>query len=207
MKNKAAIYAMIISFFLLPTAAIAAPTLHGGTGMLESPSADVLANGKGELGLFYGREWRRQSVAVGLPGGWEIAHAWRFAEGQALQEENSVKLSLKPESVLTPGVAVGAESGGSLYGVASKFLPGGYRLHLGVGSGRFDGVFGGIEKVLNPPHFSKDKASNAQPTLRVVADFDGHGLQYGLRAVWQNGWQSQIAYGQGNWYGGVMLNW
>ncbi|WP_346353590.1 hypothetical protein [Azotosporobacter soli] len=207
MKYKAILCGAMIACCFWSASGETAPTLHGDTGLLESPSADVLASGKGDLGIWQGDGWRRQSVAVGLPGGWEMAHGWRFAQGQATQEESSVKLSLQPETVLTPGLAIGAESGGSLYGVASKFLPGGYRLHLGVGSGRFDGVFGGIEKVLNPPHFSKGKTSNSQPTLRAVADFDGHGLQYGLRAAWQNGWQSQIAYGHDRWYGGVTLNW
>ena len=205
MNCRAAIYAMIIGFFLLPAGAVAAPALNGSSGLLSSPSADVLAEGDFSLGAWQGRGWQRQSAAFGLGGGLEIAYG-RKTEKELLFEQNSLKISLRNEGLLTPGIAIGGERGGAYYGTLSKFLPGGYRFHLGIGSGRFGGVFGGVEKVLNPPHL-KDKDAVGQPVIKAVLDFDGDLMHYALRAAWKNGVQGQLAYSHGDFYGGVSFSW
>ncbi len=205
MNCKAAIYYMIIGLFLLPAAALAAPALNGSSGLLSSPSADVLAGGNFSLAVWQGRGWQRQSAAIGLGGGLEFAHGRKQEKG-FLFEQNSFKLALQNEGLLLPGIAVGGESGGAYYGMLSKFLPGGYRLHLGFGNGRFDGAFGGVEKVLNPPRL-KDKNASGGPIVKAVFDFDGDLMHYALRAAWKNGVQGQVAYSHGDFYGGVSFSW
>lgn len=205
MKKKVITLTILISScFWLQVAA--APTLHGSSGLLESPTADVLSPGGVSGGSWLGRDWSRQSLAVGLPGGWEVAHGWRSAAGETTEETN-IKLALKSEGVLLPGLAVGYQQGGAAYAVASKFLPGGYRVHVGIGTERFRDGFGGVEKVLNPPHFERGKMTMPQPTVKAIVDLDRHGAQYGLCAAWQNGWQAQLAHGAGAWYGGITFNW
>ena len=204
MKLKAAIFCLIFTAGSLTVEA--SPALNGNTGLLVSPTADVLQAGEGSAGIWKGASWKRQSIALGLPGRLEIAHSFIDTNGVGSRRDG-FKISLKNEGVLVPGLAVGMESGGAIYAVAGKFLPGGYRLHLGIGSKRTKGAFGGLEKVLNPPRLGQRRQVGEGPLLKAIADFDGSVFHYGLRAVWKNGLQGQIAHSPDGWHGGVTFNW
>jgi hypothetical protein len=96
----------------------------------------------------------------------------------------NAKFNLNPEMLLIPAVSVGVEDIGgsdrfSLYGVISKALPYGFRIHLGVGTGRFEGTFGALEKVLNPT--SLRKPSSGFPVTSVIVEMDGARMNYGAR--------------------------
>ena len=63
--------------------------------------------------------------------------------------------------------------------MASKALPFGFRIHAGVGSGRYDGMFGAIEKTINP--VSVITGNNCFPATTLIAEYDGRTMNYGAR--------------------------
>ena len=169
---------------LLATSASAAPSTTGSTGMIRIPTADVLQTGHFAAGYYY---WRDHGVAVaaaGLPAGIEISAAAPGYNGVSAQWNVNAKINLAQESLLTPGISVGIEDVGgqrqqSFYGVVSKALPFGLRVHLGVGNGRFRGAFGAVEKVLNP-HSVRKKAAGF-PVTSIMVEMDGRKMNYGAR--------------------------
>jgi len=87
----------------------------------------------------------------------------------------NAKFSILSESVLNPGLTVGIEGVANIrersaYAVASKALPFGFRMHVSAGNGRFDGVFAGIEKNLNP--ISVLTGNNVFPETTLIAEYD-----------------------------------
>ncbi|HBS59184.1 MAG TPA: hypothetical protein DEA44_07955, partial [Firmicutes bacterium] len=67
----------------------------------------------------------------------------------------------------------------SAYIVGSKALPLGVRVHYGLGDGRYDGVFGGIEKTINP--LGVLTGDNAFPATTLIAEYDGDDFNVGAR--------------------------
>ena len=169
---------------LLATSAFASPSTTGSTGMIRIPTADVLQTGHFAAGYYYWRDHGAAVAALGLPAGIEISAAAPWYNGNSAQWNVNAKINLTQESLLTPGVSVGIEDMGgqqqqSFYGVVSKSLPFGLRVHLGVGNGRFRGAFGALEKVLNP-HSLRKKASGF-PVTSIIVEMDGRKMNYGAR--------------------------
>ncbi|SHI87041.1 YjbH domain-containing protein [Propionispora hippei] len=174
-------------YFLLPLLICinpvqAAPSLAGSTGMIDNPSADVLREGQISTGYYH--------VAGGTQFAFSAYVAPRVEVGTIILHDQdgkhtglNAKFSLRQEQVNTPAVAVGVEDiagyrDTSWYAVASKSLPFGIRLHAGVGNGRFNGVFGGVEKQLNTLSVLPGKYL---PSASLMAEFDGRQMNYGLR--------------------------
>lgn len=160
----------------------AAPSLAGSTGMIDNPSADVLREGQLSAGYYHGVEGNQFAFAAHVAPQTEIGAVVFPAQGGEHVGLNA-KFSLRQERVNTPAVAVGVEDiagyrDTSWYAVASKSLPFGIRLHAGVGSGRFNGLFGGVEKQLNSLSVLPGKYL---PSAALMAEFDGRQMNYGLR--------------------------
>lgn len=169
---------------LLTTAALAAPSTTGSTGMIRIPTADVLQTGHFAAGYYYWRDHGTAVAAAGLPSGIEVSAAAPWYNGRPEQWAVNAKINLSQEALLTPGISVGIEDLGgqrqqSFYGVVSKTLPFGLRVHLGVGNGRFRGAFGAIEKVLNP--HSVRKKTSGFPVTSIIVEMDGRKMNYGAR--------------------------
>ena len=189
-KTKLFLSFLGIVCLFLPALAYAAPSMSGSTGMIRIPAADVLRSGHLSAG-YYG--WQDNGVAVvgaGLIKGMEISAAapWRKLGSDSWQM--NVKWNLNQEALLYPAVAIGVEDVAgverrSYYGVISKTLPYGFRLHLGAGGGRFDGVFFAVEKVLNPT--SLRKRHRGFPVTTVIVEMDGAKMNYGARLALARG--------------------
>ena len=169
---------------LLATSASAAPSTTGSTGMIRIPTADVLQIGHFAAGYYYWRDHGAAVAAVGLPAGIEVSAAAPWYNGGSAQWNVNAKINLANESLLKPAISIGIEDLGgqqqqSFYGVISKALPFGIRVHLGVGNGRFSGAFGAIEKVLNP-HSVRKKAVGF-PVTSIIVEMDGRKTNYGAR--------------------------
>ena len=169
---------------LLAASVFAAPSTTGSTGMIHIPTADVLQTGHFAAGYYYWRDHGTATAALGLPAGIEISAATPWYNGVSSQWNVNAKINLTQESLLTPGISVGIEDLGgqqqqSFYGVVSKALPFGLRVHLGVGNGRFRGAFGTLEKVLNP-HSVRTKAAGF-PVTSIMVEMDGRKMNYGAR--------------------------
>ncbi len=175
-----------ISCVLLLSAApvLAAPSVNGSTGLINNPSADVLREGEFSLGYYHLKDGGVGIFNTNVLPKLELGVAGFRYDGQDNNNYINAKFSVLPETVLSPGLALGVEdisgsSKRSAYAVASKALPLGFRIHAGVGDGRFNGVFGGIEKTINP--VSIITGNNAFPATTLIAEYDGKNMNYGAR--------------------------
>lgn len=174
----------LLAFLLTTAAVIAAPSMTGSTGMIRLPTADSMRLGQFSAGYFYWNEHGSSVVAVGLPRGVEISAAVRRNAGDTDTAIYNVKFNLNQEALLYPAVAIGIEDidgrdRRSVYGVLSKALPYGFRIHIGTGTGRFEGMFASLEKVLNP--VSLRKKHSGFPVTSLIVEMDGYKMNYAAR--------------------------
>ena len=174
----------LLAFLLTTTAVIAAPSMTGSTGMIRMPTADSMRLGQFSAGYFYWNEHGSGVVAVGLPRGVEVSAALRHNTGDTDTAIYNVKFNLNQEALLYPAVAIGIEDidgrdRRSVYGVLSKALPYGFRIHIGTGTGRFEGMFASLEKVLNP--VSIRKKHSGFPVTSLIVEMDGYKMNYAAR--------------------------
>ncbi|MFZ5925576.1 MAG: hypothetical protein ACOYW4_10060 [Bacillota bacterium] len=182
---------------LLVLAATAAPVSHaattytGETGLLLAPSADTL--GANYFTIGYGRLKLVNiiSVGVGLTPNLEIGVGSAGFDGGA-SAYPLLKLRLIGESRDMPAIAVGLEDQ-ALYIAASKRLATrGPRLHVGFGAGRFEGLFAGVDQVLNPVSISGRKGAGF-PTTTLIGEYVGGSFNLGARFDLSGGFNFNIA--------------
>ncbi len=178
-------FAVAVAAAVLLAVAAAGPAGHasttyaGETGLLLAPSADTL--GVNSLAITYGhlRLVNIVSVGVGLAPNLEIGVGSAGLEHGA-SAYPLLKLRLVGESRDMPAVAVGLEDQ-ALYVAASKRLAArGARAHVGFGSGRFDGLFAGVDLVLNPVSISGGNASGF-PVTTLMGEYVGGDFNVGAR--------------------------
>ena len=165
--------------------AFAAPSTSGATGLIRIPTADVLRPGHISAGYFYWQDHSTAVAAAGLPAGLEVSAAAPWYKGAAGNWTVNAKVALTQEGLMMPAIAIGAEDIGqqnqrSYYAAVSKALPFGFRVHLGAGTGRFKGMFGAVEKVLNPASLRKKQRSGF-PVTSLIVEMDGQKMNYGAR--------------------------
>jgi len=173
-------------FVFCPAAAIvmAAPSMSGSTGLVRIPTADVLRTGQASAGYYYWHDNGNGVLALGVAKEFEISASAPWRNGNPQAWSTNAKLNIFQETLLYPAVAIGIEDidgreRRSVYGVISKDLPYGLRIHFGAGTGRFDGLFGAVEKVLNPT--SVKKQGSGFPVTSLIVEMDGNKMNYGLR--------------------------
>lgn len=169
---------------LLAAPVWAAPSITGSTGLINTPSSDVLREGEFSLGYYHLKNGGVGIFNTNVAPNLELSIAGFRYDGKENKNYLNAKFGLVPETVFTPGLAVGIEDLGntdkrSAYAVASKALPFGFRMHIGAGSGRFNGVFAGFEKTLNP--ISVITGNNAFPATTLIAEYDGKSMNFGAR--------------------------
>ena len=172
------------ALFVLAAPVTAAPSLSGSTGMINIPTADSLRFGQFSAGYYYWHENAAAVAAVGLPRGVEISAALQRKDGVSDTGTVNLKFNLNQEALLYPAVSLGIEDidgrgRRSVYGVLSKALPYGFRIHIGTGTGRFDRMFAALEKVLNP--VSLRKKQTGFPVTSLILEMDGYKMNYGAR--------------------------
>jgi hypothetical protein len=181
MRVKKSRVALFVSIGLLFVCGVAlAKGAMGGTGLFNIPSADVV--GTGGLTLGY-RQWGGDGLATlnyGFLDNLEVGASTLNPQEGGTELLGHVKLQLAPEDRDMPALAVGLQ-GDSYYVAASKELYHGLRGHVGLGSGRFDGLFMGASVVLNPVSITTDKNSWSLPVATVMAEYDGEHPNVGLK--------------------------
>jgi len=163
---------------------LAAPSVNGPTGLINTPTADVLRPGQLSLGYYHLQDGGVGSFNTNVAPNLELGVAAFRYDGQSNKNYVNAKFAVVPETILLPGLAIGVEDISnseqrSVYAVASKALPFGFRVHAGTGGGRFNGVFAGIEKTINP--LSIITGTNAFPATTLIAEYDGKTMNYGAR--------------------------
>lgn len=201
---KKVLFGMVCLMLLSVATANAAPSVNGSTGQINNPSADVLQKGQFALGYYHLKDGGVGVFNMNLAANLEVGFAgFRFDDSSLNKNLVNAKFGLLSEKVLTPGVAIGVEDIGNVqkrtaYAVASKGLPFGFRIHAGVGNGRYDGAFAALEKTINP--ISVLTGNNAFPATTLIAEFDGHNMNYGARLSivpglkLDAGWRDHRAY-------------
>ena len=180
---------------------LAAPTISGSTGLIRAPSADVLRQGQFSGGYYFWPEANSAVFVVNAVQGLELGLVQPYQHGTSDPISLNFKYALMPESVLLPAIAIGVEdidgrNRRSVYGVISKGLPFGFRLHLGTGTGHFDGFFFGLEKVLNPA--SLRSVRRGFPVTSLIVEFDGNHMNYGARFTMARGLRLDTGWQTGN---------
>ena len=191
-RNCSLIFYLNLLLLFSVSLAAAAPTVNGSNGAIAVPTADVLQPGHFAVGyynLHSAEHGQKDLVWVGI-----VSPAPRWELGLVNQTQVNLKYSLRQESVLTPGLALGCEAGQSqrsFYLVASKTLPYGFRLHTGLGDGHYHGLFIAVEKNL---FASGLRGANIFPATALLAEYDGRQMNYGMRLVLQPGLRLQAGW-------------
>lgn len=203
---KKIIIAVALLMLTFTAAAGAAPSISGSTGLIDNPSADTLRNGQFSIGYYQLNDGGVGVFNMNLMKNLEVGVAGFRYDNSADSTLLNAKLSLLPETVVTPGLAVGIEDAAaerkrSVYAVASKALPLGFRIHAGIGNGRFDGVFASLEKTINP--ISIITGNNAFPATSLILEFDGKNTNYGARMAVVPGVKVDAGWRDHYWYLGA----
>jgi len=185
-KNTIAAFAAA-ALLLAAVPVYAAPSINGSTGLINTPTADVLREGRFSLGYHHLDEGNAGSFTLGLSNELEVGVAGFRYDSDSHKDNQTylnVKYSLLSDTVLTPGLAIGIEDIGdkdkrTFYAAASKALPFGFRIHAGVGDGRYDGVFAALEKTISPTSIAT--GNNVFPATTLIAEWDGDKMNYGAR--------------------------
>jgi hypothetical protein len=131
----------------------------GPTGVMEIPTADVLGFGIGTAPNIAITSDGTSSIirvpfVLGLGDGLEVGITDTTIEWNGIESSGLIfhgKIALINEKTLLPGIAIGGVfdlsnilGTNSLYLVISKGV-GNIKGHIGLGSGIYDGIFGGLE--------------------------------------------------------------
>ncbi|HAK73778.1 MAG TPA: hypothetical protein DCP36_09580 [Sporomusaceae bacterium] len=191
---------------LTSVTAFAAPSINGSTGLINNPTADVLQDGEFSIGYYNLKDGGVGVFNLNLARNLEVGVAgFRYGNHDNDTLLNA-KFALVPETVLTPGLSVGVEdigdkTGRTTYAAASKALPFVFRIHAGVGNGRYDGFFGAIEKTINP--VSVITGNNAFPATTLIAEYDGSRMNYGARMSIVPGMKLDAGWRHSDFYVGL----
>lgn len=186
----------------------AGPSPDGMMGNISTPSADVLRPGQYGVGFYAVNGGVLTMAAVAPIRGVELGIAELPSRGeQSSITRVDIKTTLLSEAILLPGVVLGVEDATnewerSPYIAVSKTGPWGFRLHTGVGGGRFDGAFAAVEKTFRPsrhPH-----ARKFAPTT-LLLEYDGHDMNYGVRVEVGRGIKLESGRLNDKWYAGLSV--
>ena len=191
---------------LLSNNTYAAPATTGTTGMIDTPTADVLREGQVSLGYYKLHEGKTASIGFNAAKNLEVSVARTEFDFADKTTYVNAKYAIKPEGVLTPGIAIGVEDIGgkddrTAYAVVSKGLPLGFRAHVGIGNGRYDGMFCALEKNITPIGIK-----GVFPDTTLIIENDGHNMNYGMRMSIVPGLKVNAGWRDKETYVGVTYN-
>jgi hypothetical protein len=203
MKKLLISVAILIS---LTNMTYAAPSTKGDTGMINTPTADVLREGQVSLGYYNLHEGKTASLGFNATQNLEVSVAHTDFDFSDKTTYVNAKYAIKSEGVLTPGIAIGVEDiankdDRTAYAVVSKGLPFGFRAHVGIGNGRYDGVFYALEKNITPLGIK-----GIFPDTTLIVEHDGHDMNYGMRMSIVPGLKVNAGWRDKETYVGVTYN-
>lgn len=179
----------IMFFALLLVAIGVVPALAAGnpgmTGLFYIPTADVPA--KGITGASVQVAPNRISAGMSHTPmeNVEFGVSSRSGGGAHAQFAAFIKGQLLPETSRDPGLAIGLDES-SLFLVASKVVAPMFRAHVGYGTERYGGLFGGISYLVNPVVVS-EPGSIEMPRITLIAEYDGWRPNAGARFSFAQG--------------------
>jgi len=162
--------------------AVAAPNFFGSTGLILTPTADVLRVREWNAHVHGTDEVVTYGANFGLFENLEVGVTGIDPDSGSSDALINLKYRIVPESASVPAISIGAvdiadelEVDPSIYLVISKALgspsaTGGHQLraHLGIADGIYDDFFAGLDYVINPK-------------LLLMAEYDSNDLNFGAR--------------------------
>lgn len=161
----------------------AAPAYFGYTGLMLTPTADILKTGGFGFGAVYltgdSNDTTFLSANVGLLNTLEVGGAWVSPEHGDSSGIINAKLAVLEENAVSPGLSIGVsditnEIDMTPYVVLSKALllnstnrwaP---RAHIGFGGGHLDGLFAGLSATVND-------------RTQVMVEYDTNDVNFGVQ--------------------------
>lgn len=197
--NKKMLLSLCTLIPLFSSTVWAAPSTSGPTGLINTPSSEILSEGQISLGYYQLKNNDIKIFNVGISPNTEIGVAQYNYEQKPTDTVLNIKYNILKENLLTPGISAGIEdltasSERSGYIVMSKNLPLGVKINAGIGNGRFDGPFAGIEAPFS--------LLPLLPTT-LIAEHDGHTTNWGLRLTVVPGVKAEVGRREHKYYFGA----
>lgn len=168
--------------------AVAAPSFFGYTGLISTPTADSLQRGDYNLAAFTinleeGADSTVYAANLGIIDNLELGFARVKPEEASGETFINAKFMFEPETEAHPQIAAGLidftnEVDTTVYVVVSKTFWKEYatahgditapRVHLGIGGGQLDGIFGGVSAVVGQ-------------RLALMLEYDSDDVNWGAR--------------------------
>ena len=205
--HKNIFLAFLCAFALIASPVVAAPSINGSTGLINTPSADVLHEGQFSLGYYNLSDGGAGIVTFNMARNLEVGAAGFQYDRQDNKFLLNAKYAVLPETILSPGISIGVEDaldkkGRKAFAAVSKTLPFGFRIHAGVGNGRIDGMFYALEKTVNPIGISGSKGF---PATTLMVEYDGQHTNYGARMAIAKGLKMDAGWKNRDFYVGLSL--
>ena len=188
MAKRRHLVVILVGLGLLMSA-LPATAVFGGSELITIPTGDVLRNDNWEIGL-HGY----------MDGPWIVDFRWGFAPGWELGidaiEDHDIGLGLKyqilEETKEGPSLALGVNDLGRedispFISLSQRFHKSFIRWHLGLGGGRYDGIFLGLSTKLNTVHSSQQ----GNP-ISLMAEIVDNELNLGVSIDFAPGWRLNI---------------
>ncbi len=185
-KRYSTIICMAVPIILILTSMTAlagvAPIDTEPYSLISVPTADVSRYGDFTIG--YSQAGKRMALGFtyGLTDEMQVGMSASSYGDSNVDFSGAVKVRIKDEDSQQPALALGLADN-SVYAVASKKLlqvPG-LRGHVGFGAGKFDGLFFGLTKVVNPVTIKSSKTSWSVPVVTFMAEMVRKELNFGAR--------------------------
>jgi hypothetical protein len=188
--------------------AAAAPNFLGSTGLLLTPSADVVRLREWNAHVHGTDDLTTYGANLGLFENLEVGVTGVDPDVGSSEALINAKYRLVPESATVPAIALGAvdladelDIDPSIYLVVSKALgafgveTGGYQLrgHLGIGDGIYDDIFAGVDLIINP-------------RLLLMAEYDSNDFNFGARLGLTPEVRVDLAILDGDFGAGISFN-
>ena len=187
----------LLVFLSVPFSCYAATTYKGTSGMINTPSAHIGNVWNASVGYFH---FDNNNVIAGnfiLPYNTEVSYARNMIDAENDFSAFGLKTVIAKEKVLSPAIAIGVEDIGkkfdrSFYLTTSKQLPMGFKTHVGVRSGKNNGLFYGIEKQVRI-NYMKNKNTQFS-TVNFILEYDGNNANYGAYFLMKSGLRLDVSY-------------
>lgn len=194
--------------FIANVTAYAAPSFNGSTGLINIPTADVLRTGQYSVGYSNLKSEGIYIATLGFTPRLELGVTRRGNDYGNKKYILNAKYALIPEQIITPGLSIGIEDAAAhnkrtFYAAASKSLPFGLRMHLGVGNGRIAGLYYALEKTIAPIGIMH--TGMKIPITTLILEYDGKNTNYGTRIRFPKGISGDFAWRNKTFYFGVSL--
>jgi hypothetical protein len=180
---------LLLLFLFVVAVAFSHPSFNGYTGLIYTPTAEVLAPDTWSAGAYSVDLDEvfpdRYCFSYGAGGNLEVTVLKLAPENGEKETIISGKYQIFPESKGRAALSVGAiditkEMETTVYMVASRTLTGAFEVkkrrvfetlgHIGIAGGGMDGIFAGIEFVLGP-------------SLRIIGEYDTKDFNIGGRII------------------------